>query len=298
MTTQTNKSKTNNTGFEDTTSSYPSVRSKPTAWEFEIDIDRIIDQPANWREEIDCIRAVGPNDTLYMRINSDGGRLDTAYAIINAMKQCQGTIITELVGTASSAGTAIFIHGDEFIINDYITGFMIHQPSHGFAGADNNVYDYAIYQRKQCTFYMEEVYKGFLTQEEIDKTLHGQELWLSREEILERCQKRIELNAEEAGIPNYTRESFDDMGREEILDFLFPPDDEEESSTLNEEVKEGLYSQDEIDGLNGDYIALMSCSRKELQREYNIKAKSKKELVAKIMTDLWDCWEDYIKEEV
>jgi len=255
-----------------------SVSSYPFAYTHEILIDRDIDNPANWREEIQCIRNAGPNDVVHMLINTDGGRLDTAFAIINAMQHCQGKIITELVGSCCSAGTAIFVHGDEFIINELQVNFMIHQASHGYAGIDSHVYDYAVHSREHLKTLYKAVYGGFLSDEEIDSVTNGRELWLKPEEILERCNNKIKHDGELSGVPEYTREFFEEMTKEQIIDILFPQEPEE-------------LSEEQV-----AYDELVSKTKKVLETSYNMKAKTKELLIEKIMDEVFEVgWKTYVK---
>lgn len=291
-----NKNKRDNTKGSYGLSSNPSVGgvySFPTAFTHQIDIDRDIDNPSNWREEISCLRNASPSDTIHMYINTDGGRLDTAFAIINAMKQCQGRIITELVGSCCSAGTAIFVHGDEFVINELQVNYMIHQASHGYSGIDSHVFDYAVHSRENLKKLYRDVYEGFLTEEEIELVTNGRELWLKPEEILDRCNNKIKLDNERAGIPDYNREYFEAMSKEEILDVLFPEDESDCSECDGEEFGE---EEDLSVIYQRHYDDLYSKTKKDLEEDYNIKKKTKKLVVEGIMDALYEEeWREFVK---
>lgn len=250
---------------------FPKTMSMPIAFEHTINLDSDIGRPCNHREEIAVLRNAGPNDIVHMLLNTGGGQLDTTIAIITAMRGCEASITTELVGDCCSAGTAIFLEGDIQVVNPLLGSFMIHQASHGYAGTDSDIYDYSVHSRKSNTSFIKEIYKGFLTDEEIELVITGKQVWLIPEEIRERCQARA--------------------------DFLQKLHEETECCGV-----EGDSYRKEI---TETYLALQDSTMKYIRADCGIDKKkklNKQALIGEVMTSIYDDgWksiiEDYYKQQ-
>lgn len=268
--------------------------SVPVAFDHVVMIDRDIDDPSNWREEISLLRSATPFDRVHMQINTGGGMVSTAAAIVNAMKQCQATITTELVGDCCSAGTFIFLQGDEQIVNDTMGHFMIHQASHGYGGVDHQVYDYAVYSREQNISLVRDTYRGFLTEEEIEQAITGKEFWFTADEVSERCQHRMDLilseDPEEQNKP--TREVYEKMSKEDLLDAIFGPKEVSE-----EEIAAAVTRQAIILGYNSARGKTVTALRKEFQ--VPVKFKNKTQVVEYVMELIFPDadWQAVVEEE-
>jgi ATP-dependent protease ClpP protease subunit len=72
-------------------------------------------------------------DVVTIHINNGGGSIDSAFQIINSMKNSKAHIIGKLSGTVASASTVISLYCHELIVADF-TAFMIHNYSGGVVG--------------------------------------------------------------------------------------------------------------------------------------------------------------------
>jgi len=91
--------------------------------------------PHRFRQEL---AAIGDDvDTIHVRINSNGGSVFGAYAIMNLLKSHKATIITYNDGIAASAGTIVAMAGDK-IVTALGSVWMVHLPA---VGAVGNVHD-------------------------------------------------------------------------------------------------------------------------------------------------------------
>jgi len=72
-------------------------------------------------------------DELFLHIQSDGGTVADAFAIVGAILSSQIPINTIVEGSASSAATLISVVGDYRTINQHAI-MLIHQPSGGMFG--------------------------------------------------------------------------------------------------------------------------------------------------------------------
>jgi len=90
--------------------------------------------PHRFRQELSDL---GDVDTIHVRINSNGGSVFGAYAIMNLLKSHKARIITYNDGIAASAGTIVAMAGDK-IVTALGSVWMVHLPAVGAAG---NVHD-------------------------------------------------------------------------------------------------------------------------------------------------------------
>ena len=207
----------------------------------EIELDRDITNPADFRDELSAIRKAQESDIVHIRVTTMGGSLETGIAFLAAMRQTQAHIITEVVGSANSCGSLIFLSGDEFRINDH-TELMIHTSSFGYAGKSNNVSEYVSFQQEAITKLMYDVYKHFLTDEEIELALSGKDYWFHSEQVAERLQLRKEAYVlEDVAELDTEKEVMSQWPKEQLLSFLFDEDYDESSWVDLEENTEEQY---------------------------------------------------------
>ena len=209
------------------------VVSRPIAYTHDIFIDKELVQPLDWRLELDTIRNASPNDIVNLRINCPGGSDMVMGAFVKAIAECQGHVVGHIEHTCASAATIIFLACHEFIVSDDAE-FMVHTSSLGYGGKQNNFNEYAIFVNKSNERLMRKYYEGFLSQEEIDLTLKGADLWMNSEEVIERLQNKIEKETEDEPEP-LTREVAENLPKEELINAMFG---EEE----NNEIAEGTVS--------------------------------------------------------
>jgi len=203
--------------------SAPSVQVTPMSSYIEISIDRDITAPEDFREEIGAIRSAKEGDVVHISITCDGGRLDTAHAIISAMNQCHAHIICEAVGTVASAGTMIFLSGHEFRVNDHLE-FMVHTSSSGNYGKTNNLAEYIVHQQKSIGRLVRGVYKHFLTEDEIESVLSGTDYYFDSDDVCTRLEARAAATSPEDEAPEITREQLQSWPHERLVSFIYDED--------------------------------------------------------------------------
>jgi len=137
---------------------------------------------------INVLKTAESHDTVFIYLNTHGGNLDTTIQIISAIRQSQATVITSLEGSVASAGTLIFLSGTKFIVNPHCT-FMIHNYSQFLGGKGNELVLQVEFQKNYFKKLAEDIYKNFLTTEEIDSMLHGKDLWMDSDEVIARLEK-------------------------------------------------------------------------------------------------------------
>jgi ATP-dependent protease ClpP protease subunit len=157
----------------------------------EVFLDSEIEEPAKYRELISLLINAGENDRIHLFINSNGGHLDSAGAIISGILATNAEVTAFLMGACHSAASliAMYCHNVHVFDTAYI---MIHTASFGSSGNTPTVKAHTDFTIKQCETLMIDAYEGFLNPKELEKVLNGIELWFNAEEIKPRLRKRME----------------------------------------------------------------------------------------------------------
>lgn len=134
-------------------------------------------------EEIWTLENAGPNDEVWITVHGCGGRVETANALIRAIKECEAPVHARLEGECASAMTAIALSCDSVLI-DQFTYFMIHAPAFGVMTTDyKNTMRNASFNTEWCGRWLEYVYEEFLTEDEMERVKAGEELYIGGEEL-------------------------------------------------------------------------------------------------------------------
>lgn len=152
-------------------------------------IDDDIGDPPMYRDVIHCLATCNENDTVNFLINSNGGRTDSAWQIIEAMKGCKGDVAATVIGSAYSAASMLACMATECYIADSAE-FMLHTAHYGSIGTVPNVKGQTDFATKQVNKLLDTCYTGFLTSKELDELKNGKEWWFNADEARERMLKR------------------------------------------------------------------------------------------------------------
>ena len=156
-----------------------------------------IGAPCEYVEMIHKIRSSGPNETIHIHLNTPGGRLDTGVQMVNAMRASEAHIMCSLESEAHSLGTLIFLAADEFLVHDNCM-MMFHNYSGGTWGKGNEQEAQVIATIKWFNELAEDIYRPFLTEQEVQNILKGEDLWVHSEDIRKRLLKMVKIMEMEA----------------------------------------------------------------------------------------------------
>jgi ATP-dependent protease ClpP protease subunit len=152
-------------------------------------IDDDITSPSNYRDVIHCLTTCNENDSVNMLVNSSGGRTDSIWQIIEAMKGCRGDVSVTVIGAAYSAASMLACMAPECYIADSAE-FMLHTAHYGSIGTVPNVKGQTDFATRQINKLLDQAYKGFLTDKELVELKNGKEYWFDAEEAIKRMGKR------------------------------------------------------------------------------------------------------------
>lgn len=159
-------------------------------------ISESVGAPNEYTDMIHRIATASPADVVYIHLNTPGGHLDTGIQLVNSMRNSQAKVITCLEGSACSLGTLIFLAGDEMIVNDNCT-MMFHNFSGGLIGKGNEMIAELQAAIHGFAALAKDYYLPFLTEDEVDRIIKGEDIWMHSPEVRERLEKMAKQMADE-----------------------------------------------------------------------------------------------------
>lgn len=154
-----------------------------------------INGPENYTEWYEVIRNCGPHDTVYIHINSPGGRIDATLQLLRAMSECRGTIVASVEGECASAATMVFLAADGWEVSPHSI-FMFHNYSGGAFGKGGEMFSKLEFEKKWSESMMRQLYEDFLTEEELTQIFAGEDKYFTSEEVMERLQVKMKAQDE------------------------------------------------------------------------------------------------------
>lgn len=155
-------------------------------------LDENIKEAKYYRNWIQSVESLNEGDLVYLSVNSYGGYLDGAIAIINAMQSTDANVHVCIDGVAASAASLIALAAPSVAVSPYAS-MMIHAATFGAFGKQSDVISHASFVDKQVKALMHDIYKDFLTEEEFQEVIVGREIWFDSEEIIARLKRRAEI---------------------------------------------------------------------------------------------------------
>ena len=152
--------------------------------------------PEEYVEWFDTIRNARATDVVYIYINSMGGDLYTTLQFLRVMGESEAHIITSVEGACMSAATMIFLSGNEYQVTPHSL-FMFHNYSAGVFGKGGEMYDQLQFERVWSENFLKEVYRDFLTEEEIKGMLHNKDIWMTYDEVVKRLGSLLKKREQE-----------------------------------------------------------------------------------------------------
>lgn len=168
---------------------YISVNER-TARHFDVFLDSNIEEPAEYRELLSILFGATEDDTVNIFINSNGGHLDTALAIVEGLKSTSAHVTAIIIGACHSAASIITMYCHDVAVLDSAYS-MVHTASYGTAGNTGNVKAHTEFTTRQVEKLLNDTYEGFLTKDELVKVKQGVELWFDADEIRKRMEQRV-----------------------------------------------------------------------------------------------------------
>lgn len=163
-----------------------------TVFRHDVFLDTDIGEPSNYRDLLSLMFNSSEDDTIALYINSHGGQLDTALAIVEGLKATKAHVIAIIIGACHSAASIISMYCHEVAVLDNAYS-MVHTASFGASGNTGNVKAHTEFTIRQVEKLLNETYEGFLNKDELAKIKSGVEMWFDAEEIRKRMVSRVKF---------------------------------------------------------------------------------------------------------
>lgn len=150
----------------------------------------LINEIEDIEDYIDFLRALGechPSDTVDIHINCFGGAMYAGYHIFDALCECPATVNMHIDGFCCSAASTIMMAGDNFDFAPH-SCVMVHSMTAMFCGKWHEVTARLEFDKNWFEETAKEIYKGFMTNEEIDDMIKGKDFWFTAKEAHARIQ--------------------------------------------------------------------------------------------------------------
>lgn len=144
---------------------------------------------SEYSELIALLKFANENDVVEIEINNNGGCVDTALQIKNAISECKANVITCLNVAAHSAASVVMLAGHSYRIGKYAS-MVIHEGFSGLQGKPSDIRKHIDFYNRQLDRIVTEVYSEILTEDEIKSVLNGLELILDDTELMKRLNNR------------------------------------------------------------------------------------------------------------
>jgi ATP-dependent protease ClpP protease subunit len=154
----------------------------------QVSLDEPISEPSKYRDIINLLYMADENVEFNIFINSPGGSLMSAMAIIEAIKATNGDVRGIITGEAHSAGSMIALSCPEIVVTDS-AHMLIHTCSYGTVGQSGSIQSHVDFSTKMIHRILDDIYSGFLTKEELIEVKKGVEFWFDAPEIRKRLLK-------------------------------------------------------------------------------------------------------------
>jgi len=168
------------------------IQPKPIAQFYELYITGDIEEASAYIPWFDMIRHADEGDVVKLYINSYGGDLFTAIQFLRVLSETNATVIASVEGACMSAATMIFLGCSQFEVTPHSV-FMFHNYSGGTFGKGGEMIDQLQHERKWSEGLMNEIYRDFLSPEEIQNMLNNRDYWMDGIEVAKRLTRRNDI---------------------------------------------------------------------------------------------------------
>lgn len=159
-----------------------------------IRIHEDISEPSNFSDELDLINGASESDTVVLDLCTPGGDLYTAMLFVRSLNSCAAHTVAIIGPEVASAGSIMALSCREWILDD-TSSLMIHTSSYGIMAKDTDIFEHANFSRQQLKRLYENVYSGFLSDEELSDVIKGTPFYFDAEHIAERLDSLQEYRA-------------------------------------------------------------------------------------------------------
>lgn len=156
------------------------VQASSSPHKYTLPIIGPLSNPDEYTKHIQILENASLGDEIVIQINSPGGRVDILMSLVHAISVSKATIKMQVLSSSYSAAAILACYGDQIQIAPHSI-LMFHGPSYGGFLPSQKVseliagFQAILFTTRQLG--MECVRKGILTQDELDSTLRGSDVY-------------------------------------------------------------------------------------------------------------------------
>lgn len=179
---------------EDDVSVFPrfELLAKPRNVEYIARINKGFVHSEQFDEIVYALDNASEGDEFTLNLTTPGGSLQSVIPLLNSINNTAAHVHVHAESDVASAGTFILMCAHSVSMNDYVE-VMFHNVSFGAGGAGYKVERQVEHVLKSSKRILRDMYRHFLTEDEINRLLTGTDFYMDREEFLERYQNRAQL---------------------------------------------------------------------------------------------------------
>lgn len=162
---------------------------QPRAFEFTYYLSDCVQDSHQYHELLQTLDNASENDAINIVINNDGGEVGTCIQLVDHIRNSRALVIGILSGNACSAAGVIFLACHQHVVADH-SMLMIHGAVGMAAGKYTDMAKYLEVANRRTRLLYEDIFEGFLTDEELESVFKGEELWYLSGEVIERLRVR------------------------------------------------------------------------------------------------------------
>jgi ATP-dependent protease ClpP protease subunit len=185
-------------GYDDWSNEFEVSFTPHKSGEYTINIDGDIQEVRQFTTAIRVLNLATEQDEITINLQTNGGSLDAGGALLHAMQKCVADIHIIATGGVHSMGTHILLAADSFELADNFSA-LIHNGSSGAGGNLNEYHAKSDFDKQFIRKQHYLAYEGFLTEDEFELLMIGQNIWLDAESWCERFEQRNQYFADKNG---------------------------------------------------------------------------------------------------
>lgn len=171
------------------------VKATPMNTCYTVTINEEFREVQQFAEIVNVLENAQQGDYVIFKMSTIGGALHAIIPLITALRNTEAQTAMQVESDTASAGTMLMMLVDEVLVNEYAT-VMFHNVQYGAYGHGGNVEAQVRHITAGSKKLIRDVYKDFLTEEEIARIELGLEIYLTPEECHDRFKMREELRVQ------------------------------------------------------------------------------------------------------
>lgn len=141
------------------------VEASPLAFQYEVTINEDFSHVKQFENIVRVLEGATESDVMILRLNSGGGSFDSVLPLMQALKQRECHLHIK-AGSCASAATFILLQADTLEVAEG-SHILFHESSFGSSGTSSHVTGLVNHFNVATKSFMNDIYEGFLTEEEL-----------------------------------------------------------------------------------------------------------------------------------